>query len=42
MQQVAQNGWYVSRKGQTFGPYSWDQIAQHASVGRIGKADMID
>jgi len=41
MQPEAQNGWYVARGGKTYGPYSWDQIAEHASGRRIGKADKI-
>ncbi len=35
------NAWFVARKGQQYGPYTWDQIAEHASGGRIGRADKI-
>ena len=37
----AQNAWHVARGGQTYGPYTWEQIAEHARGGRIGRRDKI-
>jgi hypothetical protein len=41
MQPPPTSGWYVTRKGQQYGPYSWDEIAHHAQAGRIGHRDKI-
>lgn len=37
----SQNAWYVARGGQTFGPYTWEQMAEHARGGRIGRGDKV-
>jgi hypothetical protein len=34
-------GWFVRRGKNSFGPYSWDQVVEHARAGRIGKSDML-
>ena len=41
MQPTTQNAWHVTRGGQTYGPYTWEQIAEHARGGRIGRGDKI-
>jgi len=41
MQPTNQNAWHVTRGGQTYGPYTWEQIAEHARGGRIGRGDKI-
>jgi hypothetical protein len=41
MQTPPQNGWFVSRGGQQYGPYDWDQLVRHAGAGRIARSDRI-
>ncbi len=41
MQPPTKDAWYVARGGKTFGPYTWEQIAEHASGRRIGRRDKI-
>lgn len=41
MQPVQQNTWHVQRGSQTYGPYTWEQIVEHTSGGRIGRRDKI-
>ncbi len=41
MQPAQQNTWHVARGGQTYGPYTWEQIVEHTSGGRIGRRDKI-
>ncbi|MDA3935711.1 MAG: DUF4339 domain-containing protein [Actinomycetota bacterium] len=41
MQPVQQNTWHVARGGQTYGPYTWEQIVEHTRGGRIGRGDKI-
>ena len=36
-----QDGWQITRGGKTYGPYSWDQLVEHAAGGRITKRDKI-
>ena len=31
----------MTRGGETYGPYTWEQIAEHARGGRIGRGDKI-
>ncbi len=41
MQPTQQNAWHLTRGGQTYGPYTWEQIVQHARGGRIGRGDKL-
>lgn len=41
MQPTTHDAWHVTRGGQTYGPYTWAQIAEHARGGRIGRGDKI-
>ncbi len=34
-------GWFVRRGSRSYGPYSWDQIVEHARAGRIGTRDSL-
>jgi hypothetical protein len=34
-------GWYVSRAGQVFGPYTWERALELAREGSIGADDMV-
>jgi len=33
--------WPVARGGQTYGPYTWDQIVEHTRGGRISRGDKL-
>jgi len=41
MQPTTPGTWHVARGGQTYGPYTWEQIVEHTSGGRIGRYDKI-
>ena len=33
--------WHVTRGGQTFGPYTWEEVVHHTNGGRIGRGDKL-
>jgi len=33
--------WHVARGGQTYGPYTWEQIVEHTRGGRISRGDKL-
>jgi len=35
------DGWYVSRAGHVFGPYSWERVLELAREGSIGADDLV-
>lgn len=35
------DGWYVSRGGEVFGPYTWDRVLEHAHAGLITPDDLV-
>jgi len=41
MQASSRDTWQLARGGQTYGPYTWEQIVEHARGGRIGRGDKL-
>ncbi len=33
--------WYLSREGERYGPYSWEQLCEFAAAGRVGPQDFV-
>lgn len=38
---MPQPRWHLSRGGQTYGPYTWEQVVEHTRAGRIGRGDKL-
>jgi len=38
---MSSDAWHLTRGGQTYGPYTWEQVVEHTRAGRISRSDKL-